>query len=82
MKNENCIYKGQKTKQCCLIEFIKSLLNVKECKDVTGFNPKEKGMNGFFAFFQVELRFYPCHRKPNTYTHKMRHRSSVILNNT
>ena len=45
-------------------------LNVKECKDVTGFNPKEKGMKGFFAFFQVELRFYPCHRKPNTYAHR------------
>ena len=50
--------------------FTGASLNVKECKDVTEFNPKEKGMKGFFAFFQVELRFYPCQQKPKTYAHR------------
>lgn len=32
-------------------------LSVKERKDVTGFNLKEKGMKGFFAFFKLNCVF-------------------------
>ena len=32
-------------------------LNVKECKDVTGFNPKEKGMKAFSHFFKLNCVF-------------------------
>ena len=72
INEERKMYLQGRKDQAVLFNWIYKVasLNVKECKDVTGFNPKEKGMKGFFAFFQVELRFYPCHRKPNTYAHR------------
>ena len=58
MKNEKCIYKEEKTKQCCLIEFIKSLLsmkkNVKMSQDSI---QKKKVWKVFSHFFKLNRVF-------------------------